>query len=117
MVGGEATSPRTSGVGRVSEESFVDFVLREWDQVASTIHSSSMNQNIKRDLEHDTAGIEIESRDFLVVVQIWEHAECLDVTVMEKNSGTSKMLSAGPCDRREEARRRLSQLAGRLASE
>ena len=54
---------------------------------------SKVNVNTAR----GTMGIEIEGPKHLVLVQAWEETRSLDVTLMDRVSKKSVVLSAGPC--------------------
>jgi len=54
--------------------------------------------------------VEIETSDHLALVEGWERGRCLDVTVMNKKTTASAILSAGQCKGDEDVDLRIEQL-------
>jgi hypothetical protein len=54
--------------------------------------------------------MEVEGVGIAALVEVWEHARCLDITVLHLPSGKSSALAAGPCPSEAEVLPRLVAL-------
>jgi hypothetical protein len=59
---------------------------------------------------------EYEGVGFLLSVEAWDEIRCVDVTVMEMNSGKSQSLGWGECQTINDVRARLDRLAAWIGS-
>src|SRR5271168_3226338 len=102
---------------QITSHSFLDAVAKQWDEVLASLSGHSIDSRRVVDAERGTMGIEIESQVHVALIQVWERAQCLDVTLMVKSSRTSTILSAGPCVGEVEVEGRLLALRDALLQE
>jgi len=89
---------------------FLQAIEQSWSKTGDAYHSKMRRLN-----DRSKIVLEVVTPEHLVLIEGWEHASCLDITVMDIHSRTSSILSAGPCATRDEIGVRLGQLVGFLA--
>ena len=89
---------------------FLCFVTERCDQMHHELARTGCQVDRRVALDSRKLGVEVQSSAHLALVEAWEHARCLDVTVMERTSGESRILSAGPCATNAEVESRLEML-------
>jgi hypothetical protein len=94
--------------------SFIEFVLLTWQEHERELLEAGLRSRLLRNDERKTLGIEVEGLRKLASIQVWEHAHCLDVVVMELPAKNSRFLGVGPCSSFAEAESRLAALRGVL---
>ncbi len=82
---------------QITPHSFLDAVAKRWDEVMASLSGHGINSRNVVDTDRGTMGIEIESQAHVALIQVWERAQSLDVTLLVKSSRLSTILSAGPC--------------------
>jgi hypothetical protein len=90
--------------------SFLDFVSLTWQEQERELLDAGIRSRLLRNHERKTLGIEVEGQRKVASIQAWEHANCLDVVVMELPTKNSRFLSAGPCSSLADAQSRLADL-------
>lgn len=94
--------------------SFVSAVVQEWEKIAVPLVERRFKFSTNHSAELGKAVIEIEGPDRVALVEVWEHANCLDTTVHHTSSQQGAILAAGPCQSQDEAFARLVALRGAL---
>jgi hypothetical protein len=96
------------------EDSFLDLVAASWRELALSLRNSGISSDERRSNQIEKLGIEINSPTHVAILEPWEHANCLDATIMERATGESEILFAGPCGARDEIVLRLRKLVDAL---
>jgi hypothetical protein len=99
-----------------TEKTFLDLVSASWRELALSLKASGIRSNEHRSNQIEKRGIQIESLTHIALLEAWEHANCLDATIIERTTGASEILFAGPCGAREEIEPRLRKLCDTLCS-
>ena len=87
--------------------------------VASTwarLRPAGLRESARTSDQIAKAVVEIESPKGTAMIEAWEQGCCLDVSVMLEGTGNVRVLSAGPCNSREEVERRLLELSHMLGT-
>lgn len=95
---------------------FLDNVARRWNEVVSSLSAGGVRSQAHRSSEFEKMVIEVESSTQAATIEAWEHAHCLDVTVLHLKSGVSTILSSGPCADASDLDSRLLSLCDVLLS-
>lgn len=95
---------------------FLDSILSQWRASEGALLINATSARILPNDERKTLGIEVDGPRYIASIQVWEHACCLDIVVMEKVSSTSTWICGGPCASFAEAHSRLRQLTELLLS-
>jgi hypothetical protein len=96
--------------------SFVESVVRLWLQLASEAPHHVLTSTVKRLPGEGKASIEITASNYLALVQIWEHATCLDITAHRINTTQGELIAAGPCSSEAQTLQHLLVLRSLLLS-
>ena len=93
-------------------ESFIEAAVRIWLSVAedrikqaSTVHRLSDGQK---------AAIEIQLPECTALIELWEHARCIDTTIHMNGKQQGIVLAAGPCANEQLVRERIQELRSAL---
>lgn len=97
-----------------SSTPFLAPVSNKWAAAASVLAAPTFRSQLRVDAEIGKLVIEVETTKHLALVEAWEHASCLDVTIMDARSRSSTVLAAGPCDSDAQVSERLSALCAAL---
>ena len=81
---------------------FLSAVGNRWSEVALVLAERGARSELRSSGELGKMVIDIECPTHVALVEAWEHAQCLDVTVLHLASGESTILSAGPCSSEKE---------------
>lgn len=90
--------------------SFVSAVVQEWAKLAAPLVERGFKFSTNQSAELGKAVIELKGSDRVALVEVWEHAHCLDTTVHHTSSQHGSILAAGPCQTLDEAVARLVAL-------
>ena len=93
---------------------FLAFVAAEWAAIGPALAAQNFVFQIHISAGLRKLAIEIETPTHVALVEAWEHANCLDATVMDARSLASTMLAAGPCTSEAQVSERLAALCARL---
>jgi hypothetical protein len=93
---------------------FVRSVLEAWEPASVELAARGFRSESKVDECSGTGAVEIQGNGVYALIQVWEHAHCLDATVLYGASGRSQVLAAGPCRSTDEAQERISKLRAGL---
>ena len=91
---------------------FLDSVINVWD----SFNVGAVRSTVKRADDDSKLVIEIEGAGHVATIEAWEHASCLDITVLELASKASTILSAGECRSLDDMKERFAQLLLVIAS-
>jgi len=94
----------------MSHQSFVESVLCAWLELAPELLPLVIAMNIKRLPDGSKATIEVETSRYVALIEVWEHAACLDTTVLRIDTKEDKALAAGSCNGQQEVLERLRAL-------
>jgi cyanophycin synthetase len=97
-----------------SMSSFVATVISTWAEVGARLPEYGFRSSARSDTSLGKAVIEVEGPGSTALIEIWEHAQCLDATALDLASGGSTVLGAGPCHSYAEAHARLLALRTNL---
>ena len=89
---------------------FLQAVEQSWSEIGDSYQSSVCRLD-----DRSKVVLEVIAPEHLALVEGWEHASCLDISVMDIQARTLSIISAGPCATRDEIGVRLGQLVGFLA--
>jgi hypothetical protein len=90
--------------------SFLQFVVTRCHRLHHELEAHGGQAIARMASDSSKLSVEVHTSSHLAIIEAWENAQCLDVTVMERGSGKSLSLSAGPCRNTEEAQRRIDAL-------
>jgi len=93
-------------------ESFIEGAVRTWLRIAGDrlVQAST----VVRSSDGQKAAIEIQLPECTALVELWEHACCLDTTLLFHGEQQGKILSAGPCADENALLLRLQKLQSAL---
>ena len=79
----------------MSADSFIEGAVETWLRIAGTrlVQSS----NVVRSSDGQKGVIEIQLPEHSALVELWEHAHCLDMTLLVNGEQQARVLCAGPC--------------------
>ena len=79
----------------MSGNSFIEGAVETWLRIAGTrlVQASK----IARSSDGQKGAIEIQLPEHTALVELWEHARCLDTTLLVNGQQQARILSAGPC--------------------
>jgi hypothetical protein len=89
---------------------FATTVTEAWAEVSAQLVEQGFRSGARSDATRGKAVIEVEGPGSTAIIEAWEHAQCLDTTVLYLPSGESVALSAGPCHSYAELQARLLAL-------
>src|SRR6187399_371631 len=95
----------------MSHSTFLTGVVNTWNGLLPLLASVLTEHTVKWQPDGRALGIEIRAHRHLALVQAWDQAQCLDVTIMDIAAETSTILSAGPCAQPTDVSDRLGLLA------
>jgi hypothetical protein len=101
----------------MSELTFVQKVLRAWAGLAAELSPLGIASNVSALPNGSKGVVEIQSQEHLALIEVWEHAHCLDTTLHQERAATGTILAAGPCTSWHEAEERLQALRAALCSQ
>jgi hypothetical protein len=90
---------------------FLSFIAQLCDELHHELAESGAQASRRVAADSKKMGVEVHSASHIALVEVWEHGHCLDITVMDRASGKSLALSAGPCATDAEALSRLQALS------
>jgi hypothetical protein len=93
---------------------FLASVSNKWMAAASALPAQTFRSQLRVDAEIGKLVIEIETPNHVALVEAWEHASCLDVTIVDARSLASTSLAAGPCSNEAQVNERLAALCATL---
>jgi len=89
---------------------FRETLTAKWLEIQPLLKERRIFSKVTLGTARDTLGIEIASPTHLALVQAWESTRSLDVTMMDRASQTTVLLSAGPCPSDNEIATRIDAL-------
>ena len=97
---------------------FLDAVVTSWEAVsaASSLSSTVCQSTVKRADDDSKLTIDIQTPQFTATIAAWEQAYCMDITLLERATGSGAELSAGECTSLEEMQERITLLCEMLAA-
>ena len=98
-------------------QTFVEYVIASWHVLEAEVPRLRATSTIKRSSDGTKSVIEIYAPSSLATVEVWEHANCLDTTILREGEAMGVILAAGPCVNRTESVERLRTLRKVLAQE
>jgi hypothetical protein len=90
--------------------SFVATVASVWAEVGAELVEHGFRSSARLEAGAGKAVFEVEGPGSTAVIEAWEHAHCLDTTVLYMPSHESAVLSAGPCPSHASVHERLLAL-------
>jgi hypothetical protein len=93
---------------------FLETLMAKWLEIQPLLKGRGILSKVNVTTARDTLGIEVESPTHLALVQAWESTRSLDVTIMDRASQASVLLSAGPCRSDDEIVARIDALRDAL---
>jgi hypothetical protein len=99
----------------MSNQTFVEHVIATWHVLEAEAPRLGTTSAVKRSSDGTKGVIEIRTPGSLATVEVWEHANCLDTTILREGEGMGVILAAGPCVNRAESTERLRTLRKVLA--
>jgi hypothetical protein len=101
----------------MSEQPFVQRVLAAWSGLALELPSLGIASRASTLPNGSKGVIEIQSRRQLALIEVWEQAQCLDITLHCNSAVHGTILAAGPCASWQDVEQRLHSLKAALLSE
>ena len=98
----------------MSHPAFVESVLHTWLELRPSLSGVLITSDLKRSSDGSKLGIEIQTQNHLALVEAWEHATCLDITLHQAGAESGTILVAGACAERSEIKARLLRLCNAL---
>jgi hypothetical protein len=95
-------------------QTFVEQIISAWQLLEAESPDPRITSSVKRLPDGSKSAIEIHAPSQLAVVEVWEHANCLDTTILREGEQSGVTLSAGPCANRAEGIERLRFLRATL---
>jgi hypothetical protein len=94
--------------------SFVATVTSAWAELGGQLVEHGFRSATRSDAGAGKSVIEVEGPGSTALIEAWEHAHCLDTTVLYMPSRESAVLSAGPCPSHAAVHERLLALCAVL---
>jgi hypothetical protein len=94
--------------------SFIEQTIETWLAITVDIPAVAELSTIQRSSDATKAAIEIETSTHLGLIEIWEHANCLDTTIHESGQPRGLILAEGPSSDDSVTHQRLRQLRDAL---
>ena len=79
----------------MSSDSFIEGAVETWLRIAGARLAQA--STVARSSDGQKGVIEIRLPEFTALVEFWEHARCLDTTLLVNGEQQARILSAGPC--------------------
>ena len=98
----------------MSQPTFVENTISTWLNLQLALSHLLISSTVSRLPDGGKAVIEIETSSHLALVEIWEHALCLDTTIHATNEEQGSVLASGPCKGLGEVAERLNALQAAL---
>jgi hypothetical protein len=98
-------------------QTFVEHVIASWHALAAEARNFEIVSAAKRLSDGSKGVIEIRALGHLATVEVWEHANCLDTTILRAGETTGVILAAGPCANQIESLERLRALRTALVAD
>ena len=93
---------------------FLDSVVQQWEKLRSRLGGEIVRSEVKWVPDRTKMAIEIKTHNYLALIEAWEHAHCLDITVLPIARGEGRVLCAGECVASTELEQRLALLRNAL---
>jgi hypothetical protein len=94
----------------MSHQTFVEHAIAAWQAIEVAAPHLRDTATVKRLPDGSKAVIEIRTLGHLATVEVWEHANCTDTTILRKGEKVLVALAAGPCFNWAESTERLNAL-------
>jgi hypothetical protein len=91
-------------------QTFVEHVIASWHALAAEARNFEIVSAAKRLPDGSKGVIEIRALGHIATVEVWEHANCLDTTILRAGEQTGVILAAGTCANQLESLERLRAL-------
>ena len=98
-------------------QTFVEHVIAAWYTLEAESPHLGITSAVKRLPDGSKGAIEIESPTHLALIEVWEHANCLDTTILRAGEQRGVILAAGSCITRIESIERLRSFRAALAED
>jgi hypothetical protein len=94
----------------MAHQTFIEHVIASWHGLAAEARNFEIFSAEKHLSDGSKGVIEVRALGHLATVEAWEHANCLDTTILREGEQTGTILAAGPCANQVESLERLRAL-------
>ena len=96
----------------MSGNSFIDGAIETWLHIAGTrlVQASK----VVRSSDGRKGAIEIRLPEHTALIELWEHPNCIDTTLLVNGEQQARILSSGPCADESTMLSRLQELRSAL---
>ena len=89
---------------------FIQRTIDAWQTLVADAPALAASSTVRRSADETKAVVEIETPSHTALIELWEHASCLDTTILKSGEERGVILAAGLCTSESEAIARLVQL-------
>ena len=101
----------------MSHQTFIEHIIAAWHTIEVEDPHLGITSVVKRLPDGSKGAIEIHSPTHLALIEVWEHANCLDTTILRAGEQKGVILAAGSCISRIESIERLRSLRTALGGD